>query len=178
MGKAELVPFGKYKGQPVEALAQDRAYCDWLTGQEWFRTRYATIHTLIINNFGEPTETPEHNALQAKFTDRTWIEGFCRAYFRCRGSEFPTAEFKIQTLQFEDDGADVDIISNYGWWRIECKPALGDDYPAVLRQMRMNRAEILLIGDGGYTGVGATFEQVRQIFASSRRTIVMLSEIE
>jgi uncharacterized protein (DUF3820 family) len=28
-----LVPFGKYKGQPVEVLAQDREYCDWLDAQ-------------------------------------------------------------------------------------------------------------------------------------------------
>src|ERR1700724_2632052 len=25
-----IVPFGKFKGQPVEAMAQDTAYCDWL----------------------------------------------------------------------------------------------------------------------------------------------------
>jgi hypothetical protein len=71
---SEIVPFGKYKGQPVEVLANDRGYLDWLTAQAWFRERYAGIYTLIVNNFGEPTETPEHNALQARFLD----EDFCR----------------------------------------------------------------------------------------------------
>jgi len=28
-----IVPFGKYKGQPVDVLAADHAYCDWLTSQ-------------------------------------------------------------------------------------------------------------------------------------------------
>src|SRR5262245_15525954 len=71
-----LVPFGKYKGQPVEVLAADPEYCDWLTGQDWFRDRYAAIHTLVINHFGAPSETPEHNALQACFLDRSWVERF------------------------------------------------------------------------------------------------------
>jgi hypothetical protein len=53
---SEVVPFGKYKGQPIEVLANDRGYLDWLTAQSWFRERYAGIYTLIINNFGEPSE--------------------------------------------------------------------------------------------------------------------------
>src|SRR4030095_5425364 len=67
--KTDIVPFGKYKGQPVEVLAEDPEYCDWLTGPEWFRLNVRGIHTLIINQFGPPTETPDHNALQALFTD-------------------------------------------------------------------------------------------------------------
>ena len=65
MAKTEIVPFGRYKGQPVEALAQDKEYCEWLIAQDWFRPKFTAIHTLIINNFGVPDETPEHNALQA-----------------------------------------------------------------------------------------------------------------
>ena len=49
----KIVPFGKYKGQPVEVLAQDRPYLDWLTAQDWFRQRYEGIYTLIVNNFAE-----------------------------------------------------------------------------------------------------------------------------
>ena len=30
---SELIPFGKYKGQPVEVLAQDKGYVEWLTAQ-------------------------------------------------------------------------------------------------------------------------------------------------
>lgn len=62
----QLVPFGKYKGQPLEVLAHDQDYCDWLMAQPWFVERYTQIHTLIVNQFGEPTETPEHNALQIR----------------------------------------------------------------------------------------------------------------
>jgi hypothetical protein len=38
---SELIPFGKYKGQPVEVLAQDKQNAEWLTAQPWFRVRWA-----------------------------------------------------------------------------------------------------------------------------------------
>jgi len=69
MGMQDLVPFGKYKGQPLEVIATDRGYCDWLLAQAWFVQRYPQLHTLVINNFGEPSETPEHNALQLRLLD-------------------------------------------------------------------------------------------------------------
>lgn len=70
----KVVPFGKYRGQPVEALQADRDYVDWLLAQAWFRERYQPIYQIIVNNFGEANETPEHNRLQARFLD----EAFCR----------------------------------------------------------------------------------------------------
>lgn len=76
MQKTEVIPFGKYKGQPIEVLLNDKPYLDWLQQQDWFRNRYGTINTLIINNFQEPTETPEHNKIQALFTD----DDFCKKF--------------------------------------------------------------------------------------------------
>jgi hypothetical protein len=73
---SKIVPFGKYKGQPIEALAQDKPYLDWLSGQDWFRERYANIYTLIVNNFAEPSETPDHNALQVLFL----TDAFCARF--------------------------------------------------------------------------------------------------
>jgi hypothetical protein len=35
MAGTKIVPFGKYKGQPVEVLAQDRGYVEWC----WSRIR-------------------------------------------------------------------------------------------------------------------------------------------
>lgn len=252
----EIVPFGKYKGQPIDALAQDKEYCEWLRGQDWFRTRYTSIHTLIINNFGAPAETPEHNALQAMFLCEEWAKYFIvaaigedeiqqrfqkhtdgwikqlqhhiqrlqenhdRAHaiadeyglydlFSSRYSvtdkeaarllDFLTTELNeaktsfwaidlhIKGLAFECGGTDVRFETNT-WarpdlqyrsleWKVECKPTLGDDYPAVLRQMKANNDNALLLGEGGYSGVGATFDQVRQIFATSKIKIVCLSEV-
>jgi hypothetical protein len=71
-----VVPFGKYKGQPVEALAADPSYVEWLAQQPWFRERYQPIYNVIINNFGAPSETPEHNAIQALFLEESFSLAF------------------------------------------------------------------------------------------------------
>jgi hypothetical protein len=81
MAENSVVPFGKYKGQPVEVIAEDRQYCDWLLAQAWFIQRYPQLHTLVINNFGEPSETPEHNALQIRcLEDRFRLQVTARAF--------------------------------------------------------------------------------------------------
>lgn len=239
----DIVPFGKYKGQPIESLAADRGYCDWLMAQDWFASRFPAIRTVIINNFAEPAETPEHNALQAKFLDGGWVSRFVVAYLggwealinrrlelveewlrdtrnrlevldkegklpyeggtiedtrRKLEGKFKSYE-RIQKdprftptvtrIEFELRGADVvlcieDRVMCVSDIYIECKPTIGDDYPAVMRQVKSFRTDYggtpntaLLIGEGGYTGRGATLDQVRQIFKSSGITVVTLDEI-
>jgi hypothetical protein len=256
MANTEIVTFGKFRDKPVEALVQDAQYCKWLLTQSWFQEKFPNIHTLVINNFGAPSETPEHNALQALFLDEKWIKAFVVAglggageaesrfqehrreqvddlgkerqaqvddYYRlaqyahrnhivANGSyTFDRAEVQakcerlvaskirvweaatwqgdlcINDLEFEDCGTDVSfwtsIWARIGrWadstWKVECKPALGDDYPAVLRQMMRRQDNVLLVGEGGYCGRGATFEQVTKIFAKSHIRIVCLGEVE
>jgi hypothetical protein len=142
----ELVPFGKYKGQPVDVLAEDRSYCDWLLTQAWVVERFPKVHTLIINNFGEPTETPEHNALQirllddgfrAKCTeaalrffdhDRQWTHSVDTwdGYTQMR---LVTPYFSPPTSpQFEVDGRDA--VWEVGLWQI--LHTFGQAHPATL----------------------------------------------
>jgi hypothetical protein len=73
---ADVVNFGKYRGQPIEILASDRGYCDWLMAQPWFRERYQNLYTVIINHYQQPADTPDHNALQALFLDEGYREAF------------------------------------------------------------------------------------------------------
>jgi hypothetical protein len=40
----EVVPLGKYKGQPVEVMASDTDYCEWLAAQPWFSAKYRNIY--------------------------------------------------------------------------------------------------------------------------------------
>ena len=263
MSNHELVPFGKYRGQPIEVLAADKPYCEWLASQDWFRSKFTTIHTLIINNFKEPDETPEHNALQVLFTDPEWQRRFVITFIggveRCK-EVFQKARLSIidqykkdlkgwaveqeadknqlthweersddfaishreklqsvilnretwiehtqksieklkqinpiafcKSLKFEEQGADVEVyvqLTDSGYLftsdfysrrvRVECKPSVGDDYPAILRIMKANSCDLLLIGHGGYTGTGATFEQVVSIFKSASIRVMMLSDI-
>jgi len=158
MRQNAVVPFGKYKGQPVEQLAADPEYCEWLMGQSWFVEKYQAIHTVIINNFGEPSETPEHNRLQLRFLDETFRRQCTQAICHPRHG---ISELSLP--EFEMDG--LDVVWRVGSWHrtqkssrgfgyaplpddpqiwkayynrvgIECKPSLGDDYPAVLRALK------------------------------------------
>lgn len=63
----KIIPFGKHKGKPVEILSNDKQYTDWLLSQSWFRDKYVNLYNVIINNFREPVDTPEHNNIQIKF---------------------------------------------------------------------------------------------------------------
>lgn len=135
--KPTKIPFGKYKDMPIESLSQDKNYINWLLAQNWFAEKYRDLHTIIINNFQEPTDTPEHNALQALFLD----DGFCHKFvkivlreiipkieridiwsqeykeweFRIIENPEMMEEFKsrIYRKEFEVDG--IDVILDYGF---------------------------------------------------------------
>lgn len=87
----EIVPFGKYKGKPLEAMLADTDYCEWLQGQEWFGSRYAEFKTVIINQGDVPSDTPEHNAFQARFID----DDVCLAVWWLVGSQNVMAKAKM-----------------------------------------------------------------------------------
>ena len=261
----QLVPFGKYKGQPVSVMQNDTQYCEWLSTQDWFRERYANVYNqVIINNFTEPTETPEHNRLQLKFLD----DDFCVAFsnkildfsleqkfnknvsavkkiykevkeYLENSKDFLSKEnlngyttffakaymvkdfFEITNKSFEHNSFDVAIEYKYykvhedgccypwglpevnkKFYRafdireellfvyVEIKPCLGDDFPAVLRQIKANSVinigrgrkqelqgkKILLIDE--FTAVGATLEQVKKVFELSDINLLTFQEIE
>lgn len=69
MTEPGIVPFGKYKGRPIEYMLADRSYCEWLAAQPWFRDRFAPVYNIIIGAGTEPQDSPEHNAMQARFLD-------------------------------------------------------------------------------------------------------------
>jgi uncharacterized protein (DUF3820 family) len=252
-----VVPFGKYKGQPVEILAQDKPYLDWLSAQDWFRERYSGIYTLIVNNFSESSETPEHNSLQVLFLDDEFCFAFVKAaagpwllglkteparrveewatsalinverdydasvkqsisdnsqYIRDRSRRLAKRSRELReilgkipqvltygvkwTKEFEHKGVDVVLSchvksieqlpnvatevlahhTDYKHFEIEIKPTVGDDYPAILRQMKANKARYLFTQR--YTGVGATKEQFVQTMKLSGVTVVFQESLE
>lgn len=74
--KQMIVPFGKYKGNPVEVLEGDPSYVDWMLAQDGIKKRYPEFVSIVINNFNAPSETPEHNAIQVKFIKPEFCEKF------------------------------------------------------------------------------------------------------
>jgi hypothetical protein len=312
--KGNIIPFGKHKGRLVEELIlDDPAYLQWLSGQEWFRSKFAFLNQVIINRGSEPEETPDHNAMQVKFLD----DGFCLQFLRCvvsdpeaqilnefnaartadlqtvvegleaankmpaeadeelarkikhitewrhYGSDESRKEGQVEARKQREDERErhvkrlaeldrlctllspaitqvkinfsrtfevggVDVVlkasskitwppkieyrggssrndpidsfwsSSYGYlWQgknwedrgrwcggarwerdfgIELKPVVGDDYPAVLRQMKRHGSNVLFVGE--YTGVGASAEQFVKTFATAWIRVVFARELE
>lgn len=106
--------------------------------------------------------------------------------------------YDVKTVEFEYNGWDVFVGLKYKCGidintkftsgtedcfeerYIEIKPCLGDDFPAVLRQMKANSKKIggtriLLIDE--FAAVGATLEQVKQTFLLSDIYLIKLSDI-
>lgn len=93
----DLIPFGKYRGQPLATLAADKQYAEWLTGQPWFRERYSSLYTVVINNFTQSDDSPEHNVLQARFLDKN----FCRAFLSLAARAWPITRAKRIAAEIE-----------------------------------------------------------------------------
>jgi len=255
---SNLVPFGKYKNQPVEVLASDPEYVNWILSQQNLKTRYPDFVSIIINNFQEPSETPEHNAMQIKFINADYRLKFAlcsrnidieklhdvslkvtesiRKYvdeknyyldFSLPGDKDAKSseeiekekseqrkikyselveklkgiQFKVGDVGFEQDGTDVCFSSeidtvghieysepdesvmalvmknlSYQHHQVEIKPVVSDDFPAVLRQMRLSGANTLLLTK--YTGAGATEQDFIEYFKSQRIRVIFEREIE
>ncbi len=77
---AEIVPFGKYAGQPIERLLSDVNYLDWVKGQPGLmrslETRHPAFFNIIITGGPETEDTPDHNALQLRLFDRAFQLAF------------------------------------------------------------------------------------------------------
>lgn len=190
-----VVSFGKYAGASVETLARDRQYVDWLFAQPWFREQHAPLYRRLRRDLGMPGETPVHNQLQARFMDPVFRKAFVA--LTTRGAfEAPAA----QRLQFEEGGFDVLLrysdrvrvgqrsgVGTVSYY-VECKPVVGDDYPAVLRQMKrvslrnlesagedgeVNYKVLLL---GAYTGL-LSFKDLRAIFRLDHIHIIFAEHV-
>jgi hypothetical protein len=74
---AIILPFGKHKGKTVaELLAVDPQYADWVSAQAWVAERFAELHSAIVSRGAGVDDSPEHNAIQGRFLDQAFREGF------------------------------------------------------------------------------------------------------
>jgi hypothetical protein len=272
----KVIPFGKHKGKLIEEVqVSDPQYLQWLIGQAWVRDKHVALYQTIINYGVEPSETPEHNALQVLFLDDTFCLRFAQRItggfrgaaladvgitrgFEVRGIDVvlevrdrreppkgePPAELvaalaaheTLAARRPEKDGSIDELVGfaqeigvraadiEYGRaqrhasnlnlyirqelsskrysldeqvsklnveaeqrWRkacgtqwielsIELKPSVGDDYPAVLRQMRACKSNVLFLES--YTGSGATEAQFIATFRSAGITVVFRRDLD
>lgn len=80
-----LVPFGKYKGQPITTLLNDTKYLEWCKQQEWFQ-KFPIVYNICVNQTITPnhqnSKTPEHNKLQNMFLDNKNVEKLLRFIYK------------------------------------------------------------------------------------------------
>jgi hypothetical protein len=62
-----IIPFGKYKGEPVEILAADKKYKEWLMRQTWFKEEHFLLYSIVLNNFRKAFDSPEFNRIKLLF---------------------------------------------------------------------------------------------------------------
>lgn len=122
---ADLIPFGKHRGKPVDALLDDRQYMDWLLAQGWFKEKYGNIYQIVINNGQEPSETPEHNAMQIKFLDETYRIKFAYVAMNhsiTRYGVLANLEAKLRPLLLSCRTAYAEYEKALSDWRAQWKP--------------------------------------------------------
>jgi hypothetical protein len=77
---SEIVPFGKYKNQPLETLLAHQSYLEWVSGQPgimaMLQGKYPALFNVITVGAPQTDDTPEHNKMQALFLDRDFQHAF------------------------------------------------------------------------------------------------------
>lgn len=117
----EIVPFGKYKGQPVEVLTADTDYCEWLTGQPWFRERFRDVYNVVINYGGEPQDSPEHNQMQAKFLDEAWCVALADRLGLRKGRSIQEARAELESDPLAKRFHEYIDLTEYDMWADDAK---------------------------------------------------------
>jgi uncharacterized protein (DUF3820 family) len=171
-----LVPFGKYKGQPITKLINDTEYLDWCKTQDFFK-KYPIVYNICVNQTittnNSNAKTPEHNKIQNMFLEQENIKKIARISqigFRYKKNidfcDYARSEFEgefnwdviINDLCYnkikcncnwdemkEDDSCECkyenDDKNTYELPNlyIEIKPLVGDDYPCILRKMKLQK---------------------------------------
>lgn len=115
-----IVPFGKYKGQPITTLLNDTKYLEWCKQQAWFQ-KFPIVYNICVNQTittnNQHSKTPEHNKLQNLFLDNEIVEKLLKIIFKktSKNVTISSGDIKFEGM-FNWDL----IVSNYKWWLCEC----------------------------------------------------------
>jgi hypothetical protein len=166
-----VVPFGKYKGQPVTDLMADSKTLQWYMDTNYLQ-KYPQIYNICVNQTiqtNNNSKTPEHNKLQNKFLDDENVKKFIKHNYNLPKYVHKEILFDvkfegkfnwdliIEGIQYflckcnwdekeEESSCDCEYSGTKGDKNApniycELKPIVGDDYPAILRKMN-NQIEL------------------------------------
>lgn len=115
-----LVPFGKYKGQPITTLLNDTKYLEWCKGQEWFQ-KFPIVYNICVNQTvtttNQNSKTPEHNKLQNLFLENENVKKLLKIVLKKTEKNVIISEGEII---FEGMFNWDLVIENYQWWSCDC----------------------------------------------------------
>jgi len=76
----DVVPFGKYRGKPIDYLINDADYLHWIQDNlaDFIQQRHPELYHVVMNNGRRASETPRHNRLQSLFLEDLYRRAFCR----------------------------------------------------------------------------------------------------
>ncbi len=60
------IPFGKYKGKTIEALASDLSYVQWILDQAWVAQKYPDLHDALTTFYQAQSKEQGQKALESK----------------------------------------------------------------------------------------------------------------
>lgn len=69
--RSPVIPFGRFKGRPYEALVEEPDYAQYLLRSKYgeLEREHPTLLLFLVKRFGMPDRTPAHNRLQNRFLD-------------------------------------------------------------------------------------------------------------
>ncbi len=190
MKNNNLIPFGKYKGEPLEMLLADSQYVEWLSSQSWLKEKYTNIYNIVVFGREQDTPTPEHNRMQAKWLNSDYLDNFIAYMVKHKnlrknhcwvvtGFEMGNIDVKIEgkgVLRFANGNEILTILEI----NIELKTSVSDDYPSILRKLANQyrpRNKLILITKE-FVSEAVTLEQAKKIFKMSSIEFILESEFE
>lgn len=60
------IPFGKYKGKPIDVLASDLSYAKWMLEQAWFAQNNPDLHQAVLTLYETQSDGQVSKALDSK----------------------------------------------------------------------------------------------------------------
>jgi hypothetical protein len=137
-----LVPFGKYRNQPVDIMAADIQYVEWLMTQDWFTNgRYQNVYNTIINFGVADAKTPEHNKMQVRFLDNELVANMCTMFNynwalnieHCMASSYEGLKTGISKKRLVNDEPPYrPYYQDIPWWKLNDEEILEDEYNSLI----------------------------------------------
>ena len=118
-----LVPFGKYKGQPITTLMNDTKYLEWCKQQEWFQ-KFPIVYNICVNQTittsNQNSKTPEHNKLQNMFLENKNVEKLLRLIYK-KFQYRKNVTYSSAMCEFEGSFNWDVVINNLSFTKLQCK---------------------------------------------------------